>query len=99
MKKLENKVAIVTGDVQATTFHITSTNLSDTLFTGRLGDEMQSRNSSIKTRVVDFSSVQKKGSFVVLIPGVGHSYVFQVSDSVYSKVAVASLKGFYYKLY
>jgi len=91
------KISIVTGQVKATPFYITSTNLSDTLFTGPFSDEMKSGNSDIKSRVINFSSFQKKGSYVVVIPGLGHSYIFNIADSVHKKVAVASLKGFYYQ--
>ncbi len=91
------KVAVVTGSTSATAFYITSTNVRDTLFEGRLSEERQSANSSTKTRIADFSAFQKKGSYLVLVPGVGHSYVFQVGDSVHREVAKGVLKGFYYQ--
>ncbi|WP_018611300.1 glycoside hydrolase family 9 protein [Segetibacter koreensis] len=91
------KIAVVTGSTDAQTFYITSTNLRDTLFTGRLSEEKQSANSSTKTKIADFSSLQKKGIFVVLIPGVGHSYVFDIANNVNQIAAVAGLKGYYYQ--
>ncbi len=91
------KVAVVTGNVSANNFYITSTNLRDTFFTGTLSNEKQSAYSSTKTRIADFSSLTKNGSFVILIPGIGHSYIFQIDNKVYHKAAVASLKGFYYQ--
>lgn len=91
------KVAMVTGNVSANNFYITSTNLRDTLFTSSLSQEKQSSYSSTKTRIADFSSFTKNGSFVVLIPGIGHSYIFQIDNKVYHKAAVVSLKGFYYQ--
>ncbi len=91
------KIAIVTGSTDAQTFYITSTNIRDTLFTGKLSEEKQSANSSTKTRVADFSSLQTNGTFFVLIPGVGHSYVFDIGNSVNHQAAVAGLKGYYYQ--
>lgn len=91
------KLAVVTGSVSTNNFYITSTDLRDTLFRGNLSEEKQSNYSSTKTRIADFSSLQTKGSFVVLVPGVGHSYIFQINDHVHYSVAVASLKGFYYQ--
>ncbi|MDQ6842864.1 MAG: glycoside hydrolase family 9 protein, partial [Bacteroidota bacterium] len=91
------KIAIVIGDTIPTKFYITSTNLRDTVFTGNLSDEKQSAYSSTKTRIADFSPVRAKGSFVVCIPGVGHSYVFEINDNVNRNVAIATLKGFYYQ--
>ena len=91
------KIAVLTGPDSATDFYITSTNLRDTLFTGKLSEEKQSAYSSTKTRIADFSALNKQGSFVIYIPGVGHSYIFEINDSVNSSAAEASLKGFYYQ--
>lgn len=90
------KIAVVTGNVNPGPFYVTSTNLRDTFFRGTLGEENQSLYSSTKTRIADFSALQKRGSFVVLIPGVGHSYVFRIGDEVHRAAAKASLKAFYY---
>lgn len=91
------KIAVVTGSTDAQTFYITSTNIRDTLFTGKLSEEKQSTNSSTKTKVADFSSLHRKGTFFVLIPGVGHSYVFDIRDNVNHVAAVAGIKGYYYQ--
>lgn len=91
------KTAIVTGAVSSNNFYITSTNCRDTFFTGTLGEEKHSAYSSTKTRLADFSSLTNKGSFVVLINGVGHSYVFEISEDVNKEAAVSTLKGYYYQ--
>ncbi|MBC7383384.1 MAG: glycoside hydrolase family 9 protein, partial [Bacteroidia bacterium] len=91
------KAAVVTGDTDGDSFYITSTNLRDTFFTGKLTEEMKSANSSTKTKIADFSPFQKSGTFVVIIPGVGHSYVFKINSKVNADAAVAGLKGFYYQ--
>ncbi|MDB5250173.1 MAG: cellulase [Segetibacter sp.] len=91
------KIAIVTGTTSAAAFYITTTNIRDTLYRGTLSEEMQSKNSSTKTRVADFSEFRKKGSFVVSVPGMGHSYVFKIGDKVNLDAAVAGIKGYYYQ--
>lgn len=91
------KIAVLTGEATATKFYITSTNLRDTVFSGGLGPEKQSLNSSTKTRLADFSSLTKRGSFVVLLPGIGPSYVFEISADVYKQAALSTLKGYYYQ--
>jgi endoglucanase len=91
------KTAVVTGSVSSNNFYITSTNLRDTFYTGTLGNEKQSAYSSTKTRIADFTRLTNKGSFVVLVPGVGHSYVFVVSDDANKQAAIATLKGYYYQ--
>ncbi len=91
------KIAVLNGTDAPTDFYITSTNLRDTFFTGKLSAEMQSAYSSTKTRIADFSALNADGSFVVYIPGIGHSYIFEINDSVNSDAAKATLKGFYYQ--
>lgn len=91
------KMAVVTGSTNALTFYVTSTNIRDTLFTGKLSEEKQSANSSAKTKIADFSALHKKGSFFLLIPGVGHSYVFDIANNVSRPAAIAGIKGYYYQ--
>jgi endoglucanase len=92
-----NKIAVVTGSTDASSFYIASTNLSDTLFKGKLSEEKASKNSTTITKIADFSALKTKGSYVVLVPGIGHSYIFEIGNNIYHNVAVASLKGYYYQ--
>lgn len=91
------KIAVVTGAVDARTFFITSTNIKDTAFRGTLSNEMLSKNSSTKTKIADFSTFKTPGTYVVLIPGIGHSYVFEIGQNVHYTAAIAGLKGFYFQ--
>jgi endoglucanase len=91
------KIAVVVNDSSSNNFYITSTNLRDTFFTGRLTDEKRSAYSSLKTRIADFSSFSGKGSFFVCVPGMGHSYVFEIDDHVNSPAAISTLKGYFYQ--
>lgn len=91
------KTAVVTGKINTTDFYITSTNLRDTVFAGKLSEEKQSAYSATKTKIAVFSEVKGKGSFVVCVPGVGHSYVFEINQNVNRPVALATLKGYYYQ--
>lgn len=90
------KIAVVTGHINANNFYITTTNLRDTLYTGNLSEEKKSSYSSTVTHIANFSSFKTKGSYVVVIPDVGNSYVFQVNTHLHREVAIAALKGFYY---
>lgn len=91
------KAAVVTGGTASGNFYITSTNLRDTAYSGTLSAERQSAYSTTKTRIADFSALAIKGSYVVLVSGVGHSYVFSISDHANAQAAVATLKGYYYQ--
>jgi endoglucanase len=91
------KIAILVSDSSVNKFYITSTNLRDTVFAGSLSEEKQSKYSSLKTRIADFSSVTAKGSFFVVVPGIGHSYVFEINDNVNREPAISTLKGYFYQ--
>ena len=91
------KIAILTGSNASTSFYVTSTNMRDTFYTGVLSEEKQSAYSKTITRVADFSALKMTGSFVVVVPGVGHSYVFQISNNANTQAAISTLKGFYFQ--
>ncbi|HUQ97601.1 MAG TPA: glycoside hydrolase family 9 protein, partial [Chitinophagaceae bacterium] len=90
------KVAVVTGNTTATSFYIVRTEIKDTVYKGTLGAEKQSLNSATVTRLADFSKVQQAGSFQLIVPEVGQSYVFQIGKHMLRPVALAALKGFYF---
>lgn len=91
------KLAVVTGELNQQRFFVTSTNLRDTFYTGELSRSRKSAYSNTITRLADFSVLTKNGSYVLLVPGLGHSYVFRIADDVQKETAVATLKGFYYQ--
>ena len=67
------------------------------MFKAALSGVMQSANSSLKTRAIDFSALHLAGSFVIIVPGVAASYPFVIGNRVNHAVATASLKGFYFQ--
>lgn len=91
------KVVVVTGAGNTNHFFVLTADRRDTVFKGVLSAERSSLYSSTKTRVGDFSKVQKSGSYVIAVPGAGTSFPFRIADDVHHGVAVASLKGFYYQ--
>lgn len=91
------KIAVVTGNVPEGRFYIVSERGKDTAFSGRLGPEQRSANSSTLTRIADFSALTKEGRYVLQVPGVGPSYPFPVLKNALEDAAVASLKGFYFQ--
>ncbi len=91
------KIAVVTSEVKDLNFYVTSTNLSDTFFHGVLSQPIKSIHSTTETRVADFSSLEKTGSFNVSVSGLPTSAVFSIHNEVLSDVGKATLKGFYYQ--
>lgn len=69
----------------------------DTVFFGRLGPVLSSPNSSLTTRVADFTSVHRPGIYRVVIPGSVTSFPFVIGSGVFTPLTVAALKGYYYQ--
>ena len=78
-------------------FYIITVDGKDTVYTGALGPLMHSSNSSLQTRMADFSPLKKEGDYTVWIPGMGHSYPFRIAANVLDPLAVAALKAYYYQ--
>ncbi|WP_266368951.1 glycoside hydrolase family 9 protein [Tellurirhabdus rosea] len=88
------KTAAVAADAP-TAFAVVSG--KDTVFRGQLSAPRTSPYSGKKTRLADFSAVRKPGKYVLVVPGVGVSYPFEIRNNVNEPVAKASLKGFYFQ--
>jgi endoglucanase len=91
------KMAILVGDSIATSFYIIAVPAGDTIFKGKAGSTIQSANSSLATRVIDFSALRAPGQYKIAVPGLPPSYEFTIGNNVNHSVAIASLKGFYYQ--
>ncbi len=99
------KYAVVTGLTARDVFFIVSVGANssswairtDTVFFGRLGPVVASANSSLSTRLADFSAVRRPGLYRVLVPGLPNSAIFSIGAEVLSPVAAAALKGYYYQ--
>lgn len=91
------KMAAVVGNMPATKFYIIGASHNDTLYRGTLSGLKQSSNSSLQTKLADFSAFQRAGNFRLVVPGIKPSYVFRITPHVHHASAVALLKGFYYQ--
>ena len=69
----------------------------DTVFFGRLGPVMASTNSSLSTRIADFSALHRPGIYRVVVPGYQNSYPFFIGSNILSPLTEAALKGYYYQ--
>lgn len=90
------KIAVVLGAEEGS-FHITSVDLKEKFYSGTLGDLRKSVFSNKTTRIADFSSFQKTGTYILWVPGVGASHPFKIQDQVHYDLAKASIKGFYFQ--
>lgn len=92
-----DKIAVVTGNGQSSTFYILRLPAKDTVLKGILTDSIHSQWSAPATRIARFPQVTTTGNYVVYVKGVGESYPFSITKNVLHNVAVSSLKGFYYQ--
>ncbi|GAB2539552.1 glycoside hydrolase family 9 protein [Spirosoma aerophilum] len=90
------KIAVVVGEAQGP-FQVTTADMKTVVFSGTLGDKRTNAISGKITRSADFSALTKPGTYVVVIPGMGHSYPFDIRQDVYRDLAIGSIKGFYYQ--
>lgn len=91
------KLAIVTGNITTNEFYLVSASGKDTVFKAALSPVMQSANSSLTTRVANFTAFEKEGNYAIAVPGLPVSYLFTITNNAAHAVAVSSLKGFYYQ--
>lgn len=90
------KVAIVPDGAEKV-FWVMSPDLKRRFFSGQLSAARRSAFSEKSTRAADFSGLKQTGRFVVVVPGLGRSYPFEVKERVHLDLATASLKGFYHQ--
>ncbi|GAB3960995.1 glycoside hydrolase family 9 protein [Spirosoma harenae] len=95
------KIAVLVNETESNSagkpFQITSPDGKKVLFSGMLIGPRKNAISGKTTVMADFSGFKQTGTFVVVIPGLGQSYPFQIRPSVYHDLAAGSLKGFYYQ--
>ena len=91
------KMAIITGQPQTNVFYIVTVPSGDTVYSGALGPETASANSSLHVRTADFTSLEKEGAYRILVPGLESSCTFHIARHMTAPVARAALKGFYYQ--
>ncbi|MBX3255365.1 MAG: glycoside hydrolase family 9 protein [Chitinophagaceae bacterium] len=90
------KIAVVTGLHSGNDFFIVSGSAHDTVYRGVLSDTISSAYSSARTRIADFSSLQKEGDYTLLY-GKTQSPVFHINKHVLNELSKAALKAYYYQ--
>lgn len=91
-----NKIAVIV-DGPYEQFFISTPDLKKKVYEGKLTASRKSYFSDKKTRIADFSDFTTPGTYVIIIPGLGYSYAFEIKDHVHEALVKASLKGFYFQ--
>ncbi len=90
------KLAVVVGNVTGP-FQVMTSDVKKVVFTGTLSEARTNTISGKITHLADFSAFTKPGSYVVVVPGTGHSYPFDIRTDVHRDLAIGAIKGFYYQ--
>jgi endoglucanase len=89
------KVAVITAESPAE-FYIESLEEKKKVWEGKLSDYRTVSFSNKKTRIADFTPVQKEGTYRLVVKGLGYSYPFVIQNHVHEAVAKGSMKAFYF---
>ncbi|MDR2495765.1 MAG: glycoside hydrolase family 9 protein [Tannerellaceae bacterium] len=90
------KVAVVINGALNRDFRLLNASSRQVVYEGKLSEAVQSTNSSLVTRIADFSSFITPGSYIIA-SGMFETPPFKIERNVLRGAAIASLKGFYYQ--
>lgn len=89
------KLAVVPG-VSATTFSIIDTSDDSVALNGNLSDAATWEPALESVKLADFSTLNKNGSYKIVVAGVDDQPAFTISDSAYANLNTAALKAYYF---
>jgi endoglucanase len=90
------KIAVIVDD-KSSEFVIKSVTSGEVVFKSKLSDPHKSEFSPNSTRIADFSSVVKPGTYELNLPGQGDSYTFEIKPQVFSNLTKALIKAYYFQ--
>lgn len=91
-----NKIAVITNIKSNSKFYIVTPELNYILDSGIVNGPYTVNYSPQKTFIADFSNFKKPGKYRLYIPEIGYSYIFEINNNVFKKLAEASIKAFYF---
>ncbi len=90
------KIAVVADDKDGV-FSVKEAGTDKVVFTSKLSGTHKSTVSPNVTRIADFSSVTKPGTYKLNVSGIGDSYSFDIKPKVFCEVTKALIKGYYFQ--
>lgn len=89
------KLAFVVGKSPAASYAVLPSDGGVALFSGRLSESLTDADSGDRVQTADFSSLERPGTYVLEVPGVGHSFRFAIGDDVWARPLYLALRSFY----
>jgi endoglucanase len=90
------KIAVI-AETGLTEFAIKSADSGEVFLKSQLGKIHKSPFSEKQTRIADFSQLTRPGRYILTVPGLGDSYVFEIKKEVFSDLTKALIKSFYFQ--
>lgn len=89
------KYAVVSNPGEDIDFSLVNTETKQIVFSGKLSEPVLSKFSNTITRIADFSSLSKAGTYI-LVNGRGQSYPVNITPAAFSGLSKAAIKSYYY---
>src|SRR5436190_10277871 len=86
------KIAVISGEAKGS-FTISTTDLATEIFRAELKSVQTDKGT---VTVADFSALAEPGEYVLVVPGVGQSYRFEIGQDVHKEAGKAAMKAFYF---
>jgi endoglucanase len=91
------KQAVVINGALNKDFRLIDAKTGETVYTGKLSEPIQSKNSSYVTRIADFSEFTTQGNYKMVSGLFESPGTFTINRNVLRKVAEGALKAYYYQ--
>ncbi|MEX2396979.1 MAG: glycoside hydrolase family 9 protein [Balneolales bacterium] len=89
------KVAVVPGGATGS-FQVLDAQTNKVVYTGTLKSPQNWEHSGEEVALADFSDFSDTGSYKLMHPGAGSSYIFEIKDDVHHELAKSSIRALYY---
>lgn len=89
------KIAFVVSANPADEFTVRRKQDDSLVFHGKLSAPVDDSDTGDRVQAADFTSLQKNGTYYLLVPGVGRSWDFTIGPNVYMRAFYLSMRAFY----
>jgi endoglucanase len=90
------KIAVVVS-IASDSFQVLDAATSVPVFSGGLSKGKRWPHSDETVQLADFSALEREGTYVLVVGGIGESHVFDIKPFVHQEVARAGIKAFYFQ--
>ena len=89
------KVALVSSETPASEFVVRRVKDDSVAFRGVLSPQQADPDSGDRVQSAEFTGLTARGDYYVDVPGIGRSWGFAISPSVYSRAYYLAMRSYY----